>query len=70
MTIRTTSSPQFELTPGVFMFKFMTLLDNSAQTKHFDLPIAVPATADVKFTGQSDGANAAICIVSMEGWIE
>lgn len=68
--LRTTSSPLFELTPGVFMYKTMTMLDNASTSQSFQVPIAVPATADVKVTCVSDGANAAAVSFSVEGWIE
>lgn len=70
MTIRTTSTSSDELTPGLFMYRHIALIDNNSLVKDFTFPITIPATADVKATCQSDGANAAICVASIEGWIE
>lgn len=70
MGIRTTSTLDYELTPGIFQYKSIVLLDNSSFSKSFDMPIMIPPMTDIKGYAISDGANAAICTMTLEGWID
>lgn len=69
--LRSTSTHDGILAPGVFHVQdFSGVLNNSNDTE-LNVPIYVPATADIKMSAVSDAANSAVlCTAHFGGWLE
>lgn len=52
-----------------FMPFFEVMTQDSSFHRDFEMPIAIPATADVKVSAVSNGAGA-ICTCALRGWLE
>jgi hypothetical protein len=48
---------------------FECLTQDSTVYRDFEMPIRIPATADIKISATSDGAGS-ICICTLRGWLE
>ena len=67
--LKTTSTLQGVLTAGIFQAKDVAIVEDSALSLPFLVPIQVPATADIKVSAIS-AANAALATCHIEGWYE
>lgn len=70
-TLRSTTSHGDELTPGVFHFDDIIVIQDGNAHITFPMPIKVVGQADVKISVISDNSNAnAICAGHFSGWLE
>lgn len=72
MSLRTTSDfVGDELTPGVFQHKVNWISQDGTSSLDFEVPIVIPALADVKISAVSDsGAANAVGVAGFCGWCE
>jgi len=66
--LRSTSDHEGVLTPGIFQYKRMALVIDSGRALTFNIPIRIPAMADIKVTVESE-ANSFVSTY-FEGWLE
>lgn len=65
---RATTNHMDVLTPGIFQFKRMVLVQDGGIQIEFRIPLKVPSLTDIKFSGTNDvGAEVASYV---EGWME
>lgn len=65
---RTTTNHEDVLTPNIFQFKRMVLVQDGGMQIEFRIPLKVPGLTDIKFSGTNDvGAEVASYV---EGWYE
>jgi len=72
LTIRATYSDLngAVLTPGLFFMPMAeTCTPNGNVIRHFDIPIKIPATCDVKVSAYSD-AGSSVVECTLRGWTE
>ena len=67
--LKTTSSIEGVLTSGIFQRQDIIIVEDSALSIPFLIPVKIPATADVKISVVS-AANAAIATGKIVGWYE
>lgn len=66
--LRTTTNHSGVLTPGIFQYKRMILVQDGGMDMKFEIPIKVPGLTDIKFSGTNDAGAEVACYV--EGWYE
>ncbi|UOF78834.1 hypothetical protein [Caudoviricetes sp.] len=66
--LRTTSDHHGNRTANIFQFKRMVLVQDGGIQMKFDIPIKVPALADIKFSAINDTSAEVACYI--EGWFE
>lgn len=66
--LRTTSDHAGNLTPNIFQYKRMALVQDGGIQMKFDIPIKVPALTDIKFSAANDAGAEVACY--LEGWLE
>lgn len=66
--LRATTNHNDVLTPGIFQFKRMILVQDGGEQIEFRIPLKVPGLTDIKFSGTNDAGAEVACYV--EGWYE
>lgn len=66
--LRTTTDHKGVLTPGIFQYKRMFLVEDAGIQIKFDIPIIAPGLTDIKISGTNDAGIEATCYI--EGFYE